>query len=55
MLADQFHEAAAGACTAAGLDELAPKLWRAHGEGVLADAEAEAIGAAIQGRRAISR
>jgi len=51
MLADQFLEAAAGARTAAGLDELARKLWRAHGEGHLADADAEAIGEAVQARK----
>jgi hypothetical protein len=51
MLADQFLEAAAGASTAAGLDELARKLWRAHEGGHLADTEAEAISEAVQARR----
>jgi hypothetical protein len=52
MLADQFLEAAAGARTGAALDELARKLWRAHEEGHLADAEAEAISEAVEARRA---
>ena len=52
MLANQFLEAAAGARTAAGLDELARKLWRAHAEGHLAEAEAEAISEAVEARRA---
>jgi hypothetical protein len=60
MLADQFLEAAADARTAAGLDELARKLWRAHEEGHLAEAEeghlaeaeAEAISEAVEARRA---
>ena len=52
MLADQFLEAAAGARTGAGLDELVRKLWRAHEEGHLADAEAEAISEAVEARRA---
>jgi hypothetical protein len=52
MLADQFLEAAAGARTGAGLDELARKLWRAHEEGHLADVEAEAISEAVEARRA---
>ena len=42
MLADQFLEAADGARTAAALDEFARKLWRAHAEGCIADADAEA-------------
>jgi hypothetical protein len=50
---DQFLEAAAVARTAAGLDELARKLWRAHGEQLVDDAGAEAIGAAVQARRAV--
>jgi hypothetical protein len=51
MLADQFLEAAAGARTSAALDELARKLWRAHEEGHLADADAEAASEAVQARR----
>ena len=52
MLADQFLEAAAGARNAAALDELAHKLWRAHSEGHLADADAKDISEALQARRA---
>ena len=51
MLAAQFLEAAAGARTSAALDELARKLWRAHEEGHLADADAEAASEAVQARR----
>jgi Helix-turn-helix domain len=51
MLADQFLEAVAGARTAAGLDELARKLWAAHGEGCFADADAEALSEAVEARR----
>jgi len=52
MLADQFLETAAGARTGAALDELARKLWRAHAERQIADAEAEAISVAIEARKA---
>jgi hypothetical protein len=34
------------------LDDLSRKLWRAHQEGHLADAEAEAASEAVQARRA---
>jgi hypothetical protein len=51
MLADQFLEAAGGARTDAALDELARKLWRAHAEGHLADADVEAISEAVEARR----
>jgi hypothetical protein len=51
MLAEQFLEAAAGARTSAALDELARKLWRAHEEGHLADADAGAASEALQARR----
>jgi hypothetical protein len=37
----------------AALDELAGKLWRAHEQGHLADAEAEAISEAVEARRAV--
>jgi hypothetical protein len=50
---DQFLEAVAGARTAAGLDDLARKLWLAHGEQLVDDADAEAIGAAVEARRAV--
>jgi Helix-turn-helix domain len=52
MLSDQFVEAAAGARTPAVLDELARKLWRAHAERQIEDADAEAISVAIEARRA---
>ena len=52
MLADQFLEAAAGARTGAALDELARKLWRAHAEGHIAEADAEALSESIEARRA---
>jgi len=51
MLA-QFLAAAEAARTAAVLDELARKLWRAHSEGHLADADAKAISEAVEARRA---
>ena len=51
-LADQFLEAAGGARNSAALDELARKIWRAHGEGCLAGADAEAASEAVQARRA---
>jgi hypothetical protein len=53
MLANQFLEAAAGARTDAALDELARKLWRAHAEGHLADADAEALSEVIEARRGV--
>jgi hypothetical protein len=37
----------------AAVDELARKLWRAHAEGLMADAEAEAICEAVEARRAV--
>jgi hypothetical protein len=52
MLADQFLKAAVSGRTAAVLDELARKLWRAYAEGVIAGADAEAISGAIEARRA---
>ena len=51
MLA-QFLAAAEAARPAAVLDELARKLWRAHSEGHLADADAKAISEAVEARRA---
>jgi hypothetical protein len=53
MLADQFLEAVSGARTASGLDELARKLWRAHDEGLIADAAAEPLSEAIEARKAV--
>jgi CRP-like cAMP-binding protein len=52
MLADQFLEAADSARTPAVLDDLARKLWRAHAERRIEDADAEAISGAIEARRA---
>jgi AraC-like DNA-binding protein len=52
MLADQFVEAVDGAHTTVVLDELARKLWRAHAERQIEDANAEAISGAIEARRA---
>ncbi len=52
MLADHLHAAAAGARTAASLDETARLLWRAHAEAQIPDAEAGAISEAIEARRA---
>ncbi len=53
MLADQFHAAAAAARNTAAVDEIARLTWRAHAEGQLHDAEAEAISEAAQARRAV--
>ena len=52
-LANQFLETIAGARTAVALDELARKLWRAHGEGRIAEADAEALSESIEARRAV--
>ena len=52
MLADHLHAAAAGARTAASLDETARLLWRAHAEAQIPDAEAGTISEAIEVRRA---
>ena len=51
MLAEQFVEAVNGARTPAVLDELARKLWRAHAERQIEDADAEALSEAIEARR----
>jgi hypothetical protein len=51
MLADQFLEAAVAARNTYAVDETARLTWRAHAEGQLADAEAEAIGEALAARR----
>lgn len=48
MLADQFVEAAASARNSTALDNVARLLWRAHAEGHIADADAEAISEALQ-------
>jgi hypothetical protein len=52
MLAEQFTAAAAAARNTHAVDEIARLTWRAHAEGQLHDAEAEAISEALQGRRA---
>jgi hypothetical protein len=51
MLADQFAAGAAARNTAA-VDGIARLTWRAHAEGQIIDAEAEAISEALQSRRA---
>ena len=51
MLAEQFHAAAAAAKTTVAVDEIARLTWRAHAEGQLQDAEAEAVSASLQARR----
>jgi hypothetical protein len=51
MLADQFTAAAAAARNTHAVDEIARLTWRAHAEGQLQDAEAEAISASLQARR----
>lgn len=51
MLADQFHQAAAGARSYSQLEELSRLTWRAHAEGHLVDADATAIAEAVQARR----
>ena len=53
MLAEQFHAAAAAARNTATVDEIARLTWRAHAEGQLHDAEAEAFSEAAQARRAV--
>ena len=53
MLAEQFHAAAAAARNTAAVDEIARLTWRAHAEGQILDAEAEAISEAVQARRAV--
>ena len=55
MLADQFHEAAAAAKNTYAADQVARLVWRAHAEGQLADAEAEAIGEALAARSTSTR
>jgi hypothetical protein len=52
MLADQFAAAAAAARNTHAVDEIARLTWRAHAEGQILDAEAEAVSEALQARRA---
>lgn len=51
MIAEQFQAAAAAARNTHAVDEVARLTWRAHAERQLDDAEAEAIGEALQARR----
>ena len=55
MLAEQFLAAAAGARNSTALDETARLLWRAHSEGHIPDADAEAVSEALQARRSSLR
>ena len=52
MLADQFAAAAAAARNTHAVDEIARLTWRAHAEGQLAEADAQAVSEALQARRA---
>ena len=52
MLADQFMKAAEAAPHCRALDEIARLCWRAHAEGQLDDADAEALSESIEDRRA---
>jgi hypothetical protein len=52
MLAEQFTTAITTARNTAALDQVARLLWKAHAEGQIADADAEAAAEAIQARRA---
>jgi hypothetical protein len=52
MLADQFIAAASGAANSHALDQISRLVWRAHAEGHIADADAEAVSEAVEGRRA---
>ena len=51
MLAEQFTAAAAAARNTHAIDKIARLTWRANAEGQLTDAEAEAVGEVLQGRR----
>jgi hypothetical protein len=48
---EQFRAAAAGARNSAALDSIARLLWKALAEGCLAEADAEAVSEAVEGRR----
>ena len=52
MPARQFHDDIAAARTDAEAVEINRRLWSAHGEGRLTDADAEAISCTIDARRA---
>jgi Helix-turn-helix domain len=53
MLADQLVDAVDSARAPAVLDDLARKLWRAHAERQIEDADAETISEAVEARRAV--
>src|SRR6516165_6692810 len=53
MLADQFIAAASGAANSHALDQISRQLWRAHAEGHIAEADAEALCESIEARRAV--
>jgi hypothetical protein len=53
VLAEQFLAAATSARNSTALDELARKISRAHAEGVIDDAAAQAVYEALQARRAV--
>jgi hypothetical protein len=53
MLAEQFTVAVVAARNTHAVDEIARLTWRAHAEGQIIDADAEAIGEALQLRRAL--
>ena len=53
MLGEQIRHAITAARTIAAVDELARKLWRAHAEGHLDEAETSALDEALNGRRAV--
>jgi hypothetical protein len=50
-ISDQILAAAAGARNSRALDELSRLTWRAHGEGHVTDADAEAVSAAVRARQ----
>jgi len=51
MPAAQFHAAIAAARTYPALEEISRTLWRAHAEGILPDAAAQAAAEALQARK----
>jgi Helix-turn-helix domain len=51
VLAEQIAEQISAARAGARLDELSRTLWRAHSEGLLADADAQGLSEALQARR----
>lgn len=55
MLIEQFTEAAAGARTMQALDNVAKMAWKALGQGLLSDADAEAVSTAVEARRSRMR